>query len=447
MWEPVQREVSDFSPVAIEQSLEWGGDNLTYPNPFSFSWDDFVLSTARTTCLRFALPELSHEQRLELAYSQALHLCSHLSVFIERSSEFLFSRNLEILADDQRTSMAGTTGTAISGLVMEKMGFHWSANFRDLKPKRKDKKSEDAQRIPDFVYDPAGQFGFEAKSVVVVEAKGSLSQRSAKKVSVQRIARDAYNGQVRAYVGRALGDLRVAGGLGIAFGTVPGSMTSTLAIASSHPVYEGAQSPLKAYALSAAVSGGGMQIQQQPELVYVTETILLEDNEVELDPPYQGGGGGPPGGGFRREYERMPVNGRLALANYEAVFLLCGAMNCARALRHILSGGSIDELEPETLFQDFWIYESKGMSFLNGPSSQYHTFGQLAIFAQSAEDTLKSISISRSQPPETILLRSAPSRDDDPNLLAIQGDGFAAIDPRTWREQRRWDISKGSWIM
>ncbi|WP_244434410.1 MULTISPECIES: hypothetical protein [unclassified Afipia] len=445
-WGQPFKQINDLSPIRVRQNLIRGGNELSCPNPLSFTWEDLVLSLARTTALLSAVPELSHEERQELARTSAAYLASHMNLFVDaQDDEFLFTTKINILADEQRTSLAAKLGAVVADLVMQRMGFHWSANTRELalKPSR----SESTKKIPDFVYDPAGAHGFQPQSIVVVEAKGSLSTQKAKRKPILNLAQEAYNEQVRHIVGAKSGDLEVASGYAIAFGTIPGARLSTLAIASPQVLQVRSSVSTPAHSLSAAASYAP---QPAPE-----PAPKMQHVPTYPDPQRSGRGGGePPGGGFRREGERREPSGLIAYANYESVFLLCGATNVARVMRNSLSGQGADVLDPEGLVQDFWVFERRGKRFWTGrdhPFWWWPEYPLFAIYEQSAKEILRSLSDNLGRLPRTVSLTVAPIADgselDRDFDMSMQGDGLALLHFfGDHAEHRRWDIRAGNWL-
>ncbi|EAQ35287.1 hypothetical protein NB311A_13261 [Nitrobacter sp. Nb-311A] len=363
-----------------------------------------------------------------------------MNLFVDpQDTEFLFKTKVNILADEQRTSLAAKVGAAVADLVMQRMGFYWSANARELKLKLKGNGT--TKKMPDFVYDPAGKHGFQPQSIVVVEAKGSLSKQKAKRKPILSLAQDAYNEQVRHIIGAKSGDLEVASGYAIAFGTIPGKRLSTLAIASPQAVLAGTSfGVVAAHSLSAAASYAP-QPAPQPALMYPAPQR------------YKGSGGDPPDGGFRGEGGRGEPSGVIAYANYESVFLLCGATNAARAIRNSLTGQSMNVLDPESLVQDFWVFEHRGKRFWAGRDHPFWWWPEyllIAIYEQSAKEILRTLSENPDGVPRTTSLTVAPitggaelDRDVD---IAIQGDGLTLLRffPHH-AEHRRWDIQAGNW--
>jgi hypothetical protein len=233
-----------------------------------------------------------------------------MSLYVDALSErLLFTRGVDILADERRTSLAASLGATVADITMDRLGFHWRANTREILPSIP-RNFLESGKIPDFVYDPAGTHGFQAGTIVAVEAKGSLSNNKAKRRSILNLAQNAYNEQVRHFIGAPAGDVVVASGFAIAYGTVPGESTSTLAIASPQTVSVDAQAGAPAHSLSAAASYA-----MQPAPKPVDQTPAPDHRHLDKYRGH-GGSGDPPGGGRRRDRERRRPSGRIAYANY-----------------------------------------------------------------------------------------------------------------------------------
>ncbi|CCV11611.1 hypothetical protein [Mesorhizobium sp. STM 4661] len=444
-WNPAAKLITDLTPVFVRQSLKLAEPELACPNPISFTFEDLCLSLARTTSHQSAIQHWSVEKRLEWLRVKGFHLAAHLNLFVNAADEeFLFTNEIDIEADEQRTSLAAQVGTAVADLIMQRMGFYWSANARELKLRRTGKQK--SRKIPDFVYDPAEGHGFPPGSIVVVEAKGSLSKQRAKRGPIRRLARDAYNEQVRHMIGARSKGLVVASGYAIAFGTVPGASSSTLALASPQRIRADAPSPVPVRSLSAAAS---YQQQVAPQVTEQARQMHKELMHQELS-GREGGFGKPPGDGGRREGERRSPRGRIAYANYESVFLVCGAMNAAHVLRTILLGQSMETLDAERLVQDFWIVEHNGMRFWvgEGESGGWRR-GLFAIYEPSGKTILRSVSEHRDTIPETLPLTVAPitarAESDEDSDITIQGDGLAMCNVSSLYNLMRWDLRAGDW--
>lgn len=343
-WNLGTKHITDLQTIRIQQALNRGGGSLICPSPLVFTWADLVLSLARTTTIESAVPELTQEERRSLAYSNGAWHAERINLFLDaHNAEFAITTKVGILADEELTSLAAKVGAAVADLVMERMGFHWRANMRELKLEQSEPIVDSKKRMPDFVYDPGGEHGFQPKSVVVVEAKGSLSKTRAKRVAIRRLARNAYKGQVQHVIGKEGCGVVVAGGYAIAFGAIPGGHVgvvsgenvSTLAIASPQSIAVDASITVKAKSLSAAATYGVRQIQQVHEQAEHQQQ-QQEELRRQMEQIHGGGPGGPSDGGPRREGERRTPSGRVAYANYEYAFLLCGADNAASLIRHVL---------------------------------------------------------------------------------------------------------------
>ncbi|MBR1146117.1 hypothetical protein [Bradyrhizobium sp. AUGA SZCCT0431] len=451
VWTPAGKLILNVNVIRVNQKIAREISGVALPEKVEFGWEQFVLSVTRTRGMQAQVEGISLEKRERLTRYGA-RIADAIDVYVdETTQEFSFSDGLYMLPDDERPSLAGNVGAAVADLVMERLGFHWRANAAELKLRAAGDASPDRKKkkTPDYVYDPGGRHGFEPGSVVIVEAKGSLSAREALEGPVNRRARSAYKEQVADFVGTETQGLSVVTGFAIAFGAVPGTQTSRIALASPQTVPVGRQ-PVS---VSAAAVGGARflrlaqaQQKQQPgvENVY-TQQVHTRQYIPEQQVRRSGGGGD--GGEGRREGERAQPSGRIAFANYENVFLLCGAINAAAFLRRILSGVSEDAVHKDTLFQDFWVLDSLD-PILTGDLREWPY--QFGIYEPSAESILKSAADNRSAPPRTVELAIAPITDpsDLPGReFVMQGDGLAYIHSRPWSaKRRRWDLNRGDWI-
>src|ERR1700688_1045688 len=116
---------------------------------------------------------------------------------------------IDILPDEDLTSLAAKVGMAVADLVMERLGFHWRANMQEIELNPSPPEVDLKKRRPVFVYDPAGEHGFQPRDVVVVEAKGSLSRTRAKRAAIRRLARKAFADQVEHIIGQPARDVVV----------------------------------------------------------------------------------------------------------------------------------------------------------------------------------------------------------------------------------------------
>jgi hypothetical protein len=167
-----------------------------------------------------------------------------------------------------------------------------------------------------------------------------------------------------------------------------------------------------------------------------------------------GGSGDPPGGGRRRDRERRLPSGRVAYANYEYAFLLCGAINAGRLLRAILSGQRGELLDPDALVQGFEVFEHRGRRFLTGPGTFKFWWWWpmlrpciVGIYQPSAEAILRAVSNDLDRVPETVEIAVALIGEPADESASIQGDGLALIeDPQKRVDFMNWDFKKGEWM-
>lgn len=444
-WSQEWKSVSELIRIAVRQKLPRGGAALELCVPIWFNWADLVLSLGRTRTLRATVPGLSLAERRLLVGSFARDVAAQLELFIDGSSvELCFTEKLDILADDERSSCAGKVGAALADLVMERMGFYWRANAREVNL-RTNSKGVVTKKTPDFVYAPAGKHGFDAGSIVVVEAKGSLSKRRAKSAAVRNLAQSAFNDQVRPFVGAEASNLTVASGYAIAFGAVPGERTSTLAIASPQPF---------AFGLSRAVARAQPLSAATPHQV-PAQTIIVPDSQQDRSWPEKagpGGPGGPGGGGPGDEGGRSLPSGRIAYANYEAAFLLCGAHQAAAGLRTALNGEPVSSIS-EQADQEFFPIEVNGNQFLTGMSQDPFSLwlpaeARFAIYEPSATAVLRSLPNSPNGPPRELEIPGVPfgAIPFAGVFYPIHGDGLALLPGYLQAGPRRvWNIQKGTW--
>lgn len=453
-WSPAKKVILNVKVIRINQDITKEISGVALPETIGFEWEKFVLSVTRTRGMQAQVEGLSLERRQRLIESYGLRIADAIDVFVDETThEFAFSDGILILPDDERPSFAGNVGAAVADLVMESMGFQWRANAAELKLRAVDDNTTDKKKkkTPDYVYDPGSRHGFESGSVVVVEAKGSLSTTEALEAPVTHRARSAYKEQVEGFVGTDSQGLFVASGFAIAFGAVPGAKTSRIALASPQTVPVGRR-PVSASA--AAIGGAGflqMAQAQEKQQPMIDHGYLQQVQTPQYVPAQEirrggrGGGGGDDGEG-RHEGERAQPSGRIAYANYENVFLLCGARNAAAFLRNILSGASEDSVNEDALFQDFWLLDSPEPILTAGFPPWRHHFG---IYEPSAVTILRSAADNRSAPPQSVEIVVAPTGDptDAPGReFFMQGDGLAYVDwPGRPAKLRRWDLNKGDW--
>ena len=443
VWDPPAKIISDLSTFLVQQTLDRGGNELFLPDQMSFEWEHLVLSVGRTRTMSTDPLILTQEERQQLIGFIGHSAASYIDIFLDHSNaEFAFTEKMDCLADDERTSLAGKVGAAIADLVMEQLGFFWRANARELKLSLDKRVRLTTKKIPDFVYDPGAQHGFQQQSVVVVEAKGSLSRKRAKRRTIIKLAQDAYNDQVRNFIGAEGDGVVVASGYAVAFGSIPGERESTLAIASPQPFHVHSKSVVPVSSLSSAASG-------EMQVAAFDETA--EDVEVEQSlPPYRFGGGDGGGRGRRGDGERAQPSGRMAFANYENVFQLCGATQAASLLRGILSGLGSDGLEPADVIQDFWVVGETDR-FLFGSDRWWGRFGTFAIYEHSALQILKAVAENPISPPASVTIEIVPADLRRASVIetnvAVQGDGLALLaDWPTSAEHKRWHLREARWI-
>lgn len=473
-WKPVTKQITGLQTVKVTHPLEHQGGVLAYASPLIFKRKDLTLSIIRTTAIQSAVPNLPEEERKWLARANGSFHAERLNLYVNAQNvEFSITTRIDILPDEDLTSLAAKVGMAVADLVMERLGFYWRASMQEIELDPSPPEADLKKRRPDFVYDPAGEHGFRPKDVVVVEAKGSLSRKRAKRAAIRRLARKAFADQVEHIIGQPARDVVVAGGYAVAFGAIPGEhaagasgeRVSTLAVASPASIAVSVvKRTAKANSLSAAATYGAHQVQkiQEQEVPHQQkqqhDELLRQIREIQRGPGGPGGPGGPTDGGSRRERERRTASGRIAYANYEYGFLLCGADNAAGFLRNILTGQGVADVDPDRSVQQFWIVEHARERFWTAwpfshpwwPYWEAEPF-LLGIHENSAKEILLSASNNFERVPDTVILTVAPiiegSGPDDDADIAIQGDGLALLSlPRSAPERRYWDLRKGDWV-
>lgn len=403
-----------------------------------------------------------------LAHSNALCHAERINLFISpQNTEFSVTTKIDILPDEDLTSLAAKIGAAVADLVMERLGFYWRANMLEIELARTVHAADAKKRRPDFVYDPAGKYGFQAKSVVVAEAKGSLSRKRAKRAAIRRLCRKAFTEQVQHVIGEPARDVTIAGGYGIAFGAIPGEHiagaageeVSTLAVASPEAIaVVASKEAAKLNSLSAAATHGAQQVQKIQEQQVPQkhqQDVHFQDERTRRGP---GGPGGPGDGGPRGERERRTASGRIVYANYESAFLMCGANNVAAFLRSMLDGRGIADIGPDGAFEEFWIIEHRKGPFWIArswadrwwPGWPLHPFF-FGMHETSAKQILRALASNLERVPDSIELTAAPIDEgldpDDDEDIALQGDGLALLtDLRAPSGPRRWDLRQGKWV-
>lgn len=450
-WIPAGKFIRDVDLIRVMQKIEKGGGDVTLPKQFEFAWGQFVLSVSRTRGMLMQVEGLSLEERERLIADYGAKVADAIDVFVDKATrEFSFTIGLYLLPDDERPSFAGNVGAAVADLVMRGLGFIWCANAGELKLRalNDDPVDKASKKTPDYVYDPGELPGFEKGSVVIVEAKGSLSADKARPAPLSRRAREAYKRQVRDFIGTTSQGLLVANGYAIAFGSIPGEQKSRIAIATPQTVLVGPTRERQLVSLSAAATGSGRLMQPAHAQQKRREQVVPQPQHVHIQAPVvqsrRGGGGGHDGGEGRREGERAQPSGRIAYANYENVFLLFGARKAAAFLRRILSGDFEDPADKDMLFQEFWRMDTPVPILFAG---HYGPFG-LGIYEPSARAILKSAAGNRLSPPPTVELPIAPvivPREELGGPIAMQGDGFVLFDWRGAAHHMTWDLVKGDW--
>ncbi|MGY8684729.1 hypothetical protein Q2941_44315 [Bradyrhizobium sp. UFLA05-153] len=471
-WKPAKKRITGLQTVRVADPLTHEGGTLSYASPLLFSWKDLVLSLVRTTTIQSAVPNLSQEERIWLAHSNAACHAERMNLFVSPSNtEFSVTTKVDILPDEDLTSLAAKMGVAVADLVMERLGFHWRANVLEIELSPPVADSDLKKRRPDFVYDPAGKHGFQPRSVVVAEAKGSLSRARAKRAAIRRLSRKAFTEQIQHVIGQPARDVIVAGGYGIAFGAIPGEhapgavgeQVSTLAVAGPESIaVVAAKVKTKMNSLSAAATNGPQQVQkiqeQQVPQQQQQEELRRQLEQTIHGPRGPGGPGGPTDGGPRREREQRTASGRVAYANYESAFLLCGAHNAAGFLRNVIDGRGVADIGPDRSIQEFWVVDHSRGSFWTSSSlvvPWWTWWGRepflFGIHETSAMEILRSVANNLERVPDTVYLTVAPidtGAEPDVDLdIAIQGDGLALLSyPQPRPERRYWDLRKGEFV-
>jgi hypothetical protein len=437
-WFPSTKIVSTIEKCLIEQRLDAVSAKLPALTNLVFGRRQFALSIARTQTLMLAHSRWSRRERQAAVKMFVLGVMGQLEAFMEPTKDFSFATTISILADEARTSLASKVGAGVSDLTMENLGFFWRANAREFFASKR------RGRIPDFVYDPAEQHGYESSCVIAVEAKGSISRSRATVRRLHALARSAYNNQVRSLVNHSSGGITIASGYAVAFGTIPGQRSSSVVIATPEKLTVGEVRVREPVSLSAAARVVMQPMQVQTHLQKQQHARHGYEGQQTTSGEGGGRGGGREGGGGRRA---VP-NGRLALASYESVFELCGAWQAADRIRIILSGRG--ESLGETM-QRFYIFEDDRGRFLVGKDAfvggAYGPEDLFAIYEPSARAILDAIGDDVSVPPTSVTMEIVPDelRDEDPReiLSVVQGDGLAYVTsspPRSmsWSSRSGW---------
>jgi hypothetical protein len=442
---PRLKTISDLTALVARPPLPRQSRDVVLPDEIRIERQQLLMSLARTLTMQSASAGLTMKEREAFAMVLARSTAVQIGLCMDRdASEFAFTNRLNILIDSERTTLAGRVGGLVADLMMREL---------EVAPGRR--RGPSSGRIPDFVYDPGARHGFAERSVVVTEAKGSLSPVKAKRTPILALARNAYDGQVRRFVGRRAGELTVACGYAVAFGAVPDSETSRLAIASSLPFVMSTQSVQQAAPVSAASTGfflqqQGVQAKQAEELTKQEFGAQMRDL-VRQERQRGGGRGGGRDGESRRGDESGQPSGRIAFANYESVFLMCGAINAAAFLRSILSGARSEDIPADAAIERFWVPHGfdNVISGHNGGFFVDNEYYQIGVLARQAEQVLRAAANNTATPPPTIAIDVVPPIESravfDLTGVALQGDGLALFGPTSLRS-RDWDLRAGAWI-
>ncbi|QOZ06890.1 hypothetical protein [Bradyrhizobium sp. CCBAU 51765] len=448
-WMPAEKAIEDVRVIAAPEPRASADLEAQLARALSLRWEEVVLSIGRTQMLSTSRTGLSLAQRDRLVRDVSVAILTQIDIFLERKSDrFTFQTLLEELADEERTSVASKVGAAIADVEMEKSGFRFRANARELTFEQFE--ATQSKNIPDFVYDSGRGDETTPSDVVAVEAKGSLSRLRATKSRLKNLAKKAYEAQVQAFVGSTANDsIAVTGGCAIAFGATPGNGDCTLRLYVSAPA-GGTDSG----GAGAAVRGpglGGARIPRSLSSAANAMQQLDKKHEIEresatLDPQANGNGPGHHRPGRKRR--RGPnAHGRIAFANYETVFRLCGAANAALMLRQCLDGAV--EREDNPVMQAFYQSSSDDRFLFGGTpfAKCWSPSGYFAIYKPAAEAILEALAANRSTPPDSVTLPELPKD------LSWEHGAFAAqADGLTWMSMVRgdfttkiWNLSSGKW--
>jgi hypothetical protein len=449
-WTPPNKTIDDISGENVSDASAAPGFSVLAPDALSFKWEDLILCVGRTQMLSTARSSLTIEERSRLVRDVSVAILTHLDIFIDRSSARLsFTNLLDELADEERTSLASKAGAAVADFLMEKAGYRFRANARELDLSKVSKSG--SRKIPDFVYDDAKGSYSNQSQVIVVEAKGSLSKFLATKGRLISRAKKAYEEQIGGFVGEKASGITIDGGCAAAFGAIPGQRFSRLVVCSSSVMVGGPKSPAKtpgsagdsssvAVAKSLSAAASPMQPMPQPQ--------VQQDHQVRVWQPNPGGdGGGRHGHG--REHGREPgPNGRIAFANYETIFQLCGAINAAQAIRYSLAGVSPpDDLPQVQLFMTSTADDR--FLFSSFPYAPCWAPGYFAVYRPIAEAILQSLATNRLAPPPSITLPELPpdlTGRDEP--IFVHEDGLAWVkDLKGHLKSIKWDLSTGGLVI
>lgn len=151
--------------------------------------------------------------------------------------------------------------------------------------------------------------------------------------------------------------------------------------------------------------------------------------------------------GHGREREREPgPNGRIAFANYETIFQLCGATNAAQAIRYSLAGLAAPDDLPQV--QIFMVSAADHRFLFGGfPFAPCWSPGYFAVYRPIAEAILKSLANNRLAPPSSLTLPEIePDLPTGEEQTFVHEDGLAWVnDLRGPFTLKKWDLSAGGW--
>src|SRR5262245_62518321 len=132
-WIPPVKIIDDISAEHTLDQKAASGCSVSVPDTLGFKWEDLILCVGRTQMLGTAHSGLTPEERSRLVRDVSVAILTHLNIFIDTSSaRFAFTKLLDELADEERTSLASKAGAAVADLLMEKSGYRFRANAREL---------------------------------------------------------------------------------------------------------------------------------------------------------------------------------------------------------------------------------------------------------------------------------------------------------------------------
>lgn len=441
-WDGSEKLITDISSTSVNYSQDPSAFALPRRTQFSFTYEDLFMSVGRTQMLSTARTKLSLEERVDLVRDISVALMTHIDIFVQAGPDFAFSERLEELADEARSSLASKVGAAVADRVMEASGYKFRANAKDVRLSRR--AGSTSSKIPDFVYDEVGATG-RPPWLVIVEAKGSLSPSRAERSRLGRWALSAYREQVQDLIGETANGVRIDGGCAAAFGAIPGAKQSSVAIraCSIDVIVPPAGAPAAighqvAHSLSAAATPRSHMQAATAQQQRIQEN---QHQHVQQQVPSGRGGGGS---GFRdggRPRGGPGAHGLTALANYEANFLLCGALVAARRIRGLLDNTKSHDKEQT---QEFLVSETHpNFLFFKTAFAPCWATGHLAVYKPAAEVILQAVAGS-SSPPRFLDVPGAPPTSE-PGIL-IQADGLAWVSKVSGSPKSKvWDLNKGGW--